>query len=118
MVYRQIPEVAAALGTREWKTGLVVEPQIIEPLSIQTVLKRAKPSARRRLEYALQMRDRASFEPRDKRRYKQTTKVELLRVQGKAPRVYQAPLPSRTLDLAPFWSAWQEAMKGHSFAVP
>ena len=56
--------------------------------------------------FALEMRDRAAFNPSDKRRYRQTTKIELLTVQTKAHRVYQAPLPSRTLELAPFWGSW------------
>lgn len=79
--------------------------------------KKAKPSAKRFLLYALEMRDRATVCKEDHRRYKQTTKIELLTIQSKAPRVYQASLPSRTLVLAPFWSAWQQAMKAHAFSV-
>lgn len=106
-----------ALATREWKVGLPANPRLIEPHSVEEVVKKAKPSAKRRLLYALEMRDSAAFCKDDHRRYKQTTKIELLTIQSKAPRVYQAPFPSRTLALAPFWSAWQQAMKGHAFSV-
>ena len=50
-------------------------------------------------------------------RYRQTTTIELLTIQGKAPRVYQAPQPSRTLASAPCWGAWQTAMRGHAWSV-
>lgn len=51
------------------------------------------------------------------RKYVLSVKRELLHVEGKPPRNYQAPLPSRTQALAPFWGAWNKAMKGHAFSV-
>ena len=37
--------------------------------------------------------------------------------RGKAPRNFQAPTPSRTLQLAPYWAGWSKAMRGHSWSV-
>ena len=60
-VARMIPTVAAVISTRDWFVGKPITPQLIEPHSVEQVLRKARLKAKKRLLYALENESQRSW---------------------------------------------------------
>jgi len=117
LLQRTIDEAMRAMVTQDWKVGEPLAPIAVQPSPIEEVLADAPPRARVRLLEALELADTGAASTKAFHRFKITVKRELWHVQGKAPRVYHAPTPSRTLHYAPFWHAFLHQLVGHPWSV-
>ena len=116
LLARNVSKVAALFRTPQWQPATTTT-EIIKPITVKELVSSALLKARRRLLEALRLEDAGSMSKAKQRKYVLPVKRQLLHVEGKPPRNYQAPLPSRTLALVPFWGAWNHVMKGHALST-